>query len=379
MGDLFDYANNKAPENGTEVRKTNVTTPEVNAEPFEGKSYTFRTQRYKAEDRPCIVNENNRVIPLDSYLANAIVNSVSRTASLYSDVVGLEEQVKYAVGRVMPTITDGVIPAGTVTVDNLDEAKKMRTELNKLWTNLESERKSGKSIIEKPYDYINDIYKEKTRLLTTVIADLKSQIDRVEGEEAEKKKNYVRETILKKAADYNKDLPELLQKYDGLFNKVWQDSFLNKTMTDTKMQSEIMSSLASIADDLKTIEGEKDPDELKISYFKTGDLSLSIRERQQIAESKALIEKLKAQSAPKPTALTAEPISISREEEVDAPPRAPQKTQVTLTDYGPGKDQYFHCWNANPKEFDGLIVYMKEHGFRCEGIKKIVDYYKTLN
>lgn len=282
-------------------------------------------------------------------------------------------------GRVMPTVTDGVIPAGTVTVDNLDEAKKMRTELNKLWTNLESERKSGKSIIEKPYDYINDMYKEKTRLLTTVIAELKSQIDRVEGEEAEKKKNYVRETILKKAADYNKDLPELLQKYDGLFNKVWQDSFLNKTMTDTRMQSEIMSSLASIADDLKTIEGEKNPDELKISYFKTGDLSLSIRERQQIAESKALIEKLKAQSAPKPTVPTAEPISISQEEKVDAPPRAPEKPQVTLTDYGPGKDQYFHCWNANPKEFDGLIAYMKEHGFRCEGIKKIVDYYKTIN
>ncbi len=377
----MDLFNHKESQTGTEVEKTTTTVAEEKVAPtFEGKSYTFRTQRYKAEDRPCVINENGRAIALDGPLAMSIVSSVSRAASLFNDVSELDDQVKYALTRVMPSLHDGVVPEGTVTQANADEAKKVRTELNKLWNDLETERKSGRSVIEGPYKYIDGIYKDKTSLLVNAIAALKKQIDKVDNAENEKKKAAIRETIITKAGDYNKDLPALLEKYEALYNKVWQDKFLNKTTSDTKMQEEIMKSLGDIASDLKVIENESDNDNLRATYYETGNLSDALKRRQQVEEAKRFASELRRKSHPVEPTPEPEPepekISVPEEPKVDAPSRAPEKPQVTLTDFGPGKDQYFHCWNANPAEFTGLIAYMKEHGFRCEGIKKIVDYYK---
>lgn len=378
MGDLFD---NKESRNGTEVEKTTTTVAQEKAVPtFEGKSYTFRTQRYKAEDRPCVVNESHRVIPLDEELAVSIVNSVSRAASLFNDVSELDNQVRLAIIKVMPSIKDGVVPRGTVTLANLEDAKKTRAELNKLWTDLETERKNGKAVIEKPYSYINGIYKEKTSLLSNALAELKKQIDTVELAETAKKRTLIRESIISLAGDYNRDLPALLDKYDALYNKVWQDKFLNKTCSDTKMQEEIMRALSDIANDLKAIESESNNENLRASYYETGSLSDALKRRQQIVEAKRFTEELQRKSRPvEPIAAPApEKVSMPEEPKEDAPQCTLEIPQVTLTDFGPGKDQYFHCWNANPEEYTGLIEYMKAHGFRCEGIKKIVDYYKSL-
>lgn len=382
MGDLFDYENMNTSEKGTEEKaNTSVVAQEKKLPPYEGKSYTFRTQRYKAEDKPCIVNENGRVIPLDDELANSIVNSVSRAASLYGDIVGMDSQVELALSKVLPDIKDGVIPEDAVTAENVEEARKIRTELNKLWTDLETERKSGKKIIESPRQYIEDIYKEKTRLLTSALAALKSQIDKVDEAEGEKKKAIIRNMILEKASDYNKDLPAYLEKYSMLYNKVWKDSFLNKTCSDTKMQKEIVLALSSIADDLKTIEGEAEAESLRFTYFETGDLAEAIKRRQRVAEAKRFAEELEKKRTasspapqPKPVAPEPEPepVSVPQPAVQDAPPRAPE---VKITNYGPGKSQYFHCWNPNPKEFDALYKYMQQHGFRCEGIGRIVEFY----
>ncbi len=380
MGDLFNYENNNESKNGTEVEKTTTTVAEEKVVPkFEGKSYTFRTQRYKAEDRPCVVNESGRAIALDEELACDIVNSVSRAASLFNDVSELNEQVRLAIIKVMPSIKDGVVPQGTVTLENLEEAKKTKAELNKLWTDLETERKNGKSIITKPYDYINGIYKDKTSLLSSALAELKKQIDTIELAETAKKRTLIRESIIAKAGDYSRDLPALLDKYDALYNKVFQEKFLNKTCSNTKMQEEIMKALSDIANDLKAIESEEDNENLRASYYDTGNLSDALKRRQQIAEAKRFTEELQKKSNPVEPTPESEKVSVPQPEVDNAPSCAPEKPVVTLTDFGPGKDQYFHCWNANPEEFTGLISYMKAHGFRCEGIKKIVDYYKSLN
>ncbi len=385
MGDLFDYENKNESELGTEEKaNTSVVAQEKELPPYEGKSYTFRTQRYKAEDRPCIVNENNRVIPLDDELAMCIVNSVSRAASLYGDITDMDNQVELALSKVLPDIKNGVIPEDAVTAENVEEARKIRTELNRLWENLEKERKSGKKIIESPRQYIEDIYKAKTKLLTDALATLKSQIDKVDSAADEKKKAVIRKTILDKALDYNKDLPSILEKYEVLYNKVWKDSFLNKTMTDTKMQREIMEALSAIADDLKTIEGETESESLRFTYFETGNLAEAIKRRQRVADARKFAEELEKRShipAPqteeKKEEPKIEPISVPQEKTQNAPQRAPEIPQVNITEYGPGKHQYFHCWNANPSEFDGLYRYMKDHGFKCEGIGKIVEYYRN--
>lgn len=384
MGDLFDE---KESQYGTEVEQVTTTVAPVKDEdyktvqPFEGKSFTFRTQWHEAENRVCVVNERGMAIAIDDELANSLVNSVSRAATFFKDMSQTDYNVKLAVMKSMPTIKDGIIPKGTVTAENVESARKARAELNKLWENLEKERKTGKSIMESPYSYINGIYKNKTSLLTSVLAELKSQIDKVDKEADEKKKETIKALILKKAVDYNRDLPALLEKYESLYNKVWQDKFLNKTMSDTKMQEEIMRALNDIANDLKAIESESDNDNLRASYYETGNLSDALKRRQQVQEARRFAEELQRRSKPVEPIATPEPekVSVTQPEVENAPSRAPEKPVVTLTDFGPGKDQYFHCWNANPEEFTGLIAYMKAHGFRCEGIKKIVDYYKSLN
>lgn len=342
------------------------TTEEKTVQPFEGKSYSFETRRYKAEDLPCVINERNAVVPLDDELANSIVNSVSTTVSFYKALSSLDTEVKEAIRAELPSILDGVIPQGFVDKDNLESMRKVLAKLNKIYKQSEDTRKAGKNIINKPYDYMNSIYKGKTNLIVSAIESLKSQIAVFDEAEDERKAKVIREMIIKKAADYSKDLPVLLDKYPALYNKVWKKEFLNKTMSDTKMQESIMASLVSIKSIIKTLDGEKDSTDLKATYFETGDLTLALQKKQSMDEARAMIERM------------SEPTPTPKAEPKPSTPSIPFP-DITLTDYGPGKDQYFHAWHSDPKAFKGLLEYMKANGFRCEGIGKIVEYFKSLN
>ena len=355
MDDLF---NTNTSEYGTTEEKT--------VQPFEGKSYSFETRRYKAEDLPCVINERNAVVPLNDELANSIVNSVSTTVSFYKALSSLDTEVKEAIREVLPNVFDGIIPLGLVDKTNLEDMRKVLAKLNKIYKQSEDTRKSGKNIINKPYDYMNCIYKGKTHLIVSAIESLKSQIAVFDEEEDERKAKAIREMIIKKASDYGKDLPALIDKYPALYNKVWKKEFLNKTMSDTKMQESIMSSLASIAAILKTLDREKDSANLKATYFEAGDLTLALQKKQSMDEARAMIERM------------SEPTPTPKAEPKPSTPSIPLP-DIALTNYGPGKDQYFHAWHSDPKAFKGLLEYMKANGFRCEGIGKIVEYFKSLN
>lgn len=332
-------------EHGTEEGKT--------TKPFEGKSYTFETRRYKAVDLPCVINERNVAIPVDEELANSIVNSVSTTVSFYNALQSLDDDVKETLRKELPGVKDGVVPSDYVTLDNLEATRKVLAKLNKIYKQSEDTRKSGKSIINKPYDYMNSIYKEKTYLIVSAIEALKSQVAIFDKTDEEVKMKAIREDILKRAKDYNKDLPELLDKYPALYDKVFKKEFLNKTMSDTKMQESIMSSLASISAILKTLDGEKDSADLKAVYFETGDLSTALQKRQSMDEARAMIARMSGEEAPK----------------------AQEPTPTAKTDEMEGGFIYktFTVWHKDKSAFVGLVQYLKNNGFHAEILKNKGD------
>ncbi len=333
-----------------DVLYSELGTEERRQKPYEGKSYAFGVKLLKDVETPAVVNEKNKILPLDDELATLTVNAISKTAQLFSDLDGLDKQVKAKISERFPELQDGVIPEGTVNLSNLDAMKEIKAGLNKDFKRAEDNRKSGKKDIVAPYDYINSIYQEKTSLLSNAIAELTKQIKTVEDKEDERKRAEIKTLILSKAKDYHKDLPELLEKYDTLYNKVWRDSFLNKTCSNTKMQEEVMKSLAGLASELKSIDGEANADELKISYFETGDLAMAIQRRQQLADSKALIKKLKCTGTFKSGIEQTE-----KKEESEGDKEYIYKS--------------FRVWHTNKNAFVALVEYLKFNGFHAEIIK----------
>lgn len=83
---------------------------------------------------------------------------------------------------------------GTIDIEKngIDEVKKAYTELNKLWEQLEGERKDIKKGINSPYNDFEDLYNGPANKLKIVRLGLKKQKDEYAEHEKEVRKNVVR-------------------------------------------------------------------------------------------------------------------------------------------------------------------------------------------
>lgn len=327
--------------------------------------------------------ENSANVPISQELADLITKGVTRTISFARDITNLDEAVKNSIALVMPEIEDGVIKENTVTEDNLESAKKIYSKLNKLWTDLENDRKGMHKVTDAPYATLNDEYKAKTKLLTNAKDALKSQIAFAEEEAANFKKKTLTDWILEKSKDYRKNFPEILTANNkALFNaRIWDDRFTNKTMTSTAMQKQVMDSLDAINEELKTIEAMEEHDGALARYCQTGSLTDALNMQRQIRESKTLIEKLaseRAQQTPPPVV----PQLIPQSE--PAPIMQPQagpleeapKAKIILTEPQPGEcHKYFHIWHSNPEAFTALTQFLRSNGFHRENMYHIYEEY----
>ncbi len=337
----------------------------------------------KQETRVVYKYENVNNVPISKDLADLITKGVSRTISFARDIEGLDKAVKSSIALVMPEIEDGVIKDHTVTEENLDSAKKIYAKLNKLWTDLENDRKGMHKVTDAPYTTLNDEYKSKTRLLTSARDALKSQIATVEEEAANFKKKTLTEWILEKSKDYRPNFPQLLTaNNNALFNaRIWDDKFTNKTMTSTAMQSQVMSALAAIDEELKTIEAMDEHDTALAQYYQTGSLTDALNMQRKVKEAKDLTDRLssermrQASPAAAPQAMPQSEPAAVMSPQPSAPAEAP-RGKIVLTEPKPGEcHKYFHIWHDDPEAFTALTQYLRSNGFHRENMYHIYEEY----
>ena len=268
----------------------------------------------------------------------------------YSDLEKLPSFIDEALRQIMPIDEQGNFPPHAVSASNLPEAKDTLAKLRKLDKALEDERKRIKKEWLKPYEDFEATYKCKKEALTRAITTLASDVSDVERDIDNYKRNGLTLNIQKDADAMRAGLGDLVKDNPALWSRVWSESYLNKTMSSTKVCEAYRTALRDIMTELETIDASEDREKLLQAYYRLGNLTLALAEVQRF---KDLEKKFKAK-APEPQP-------------------APQPLQPTPQVEEPKEEGFtyksFKCWHKDASAFKGLIQYMKDNGFHCEILK----------
>lgn len=205
------------------------------------------------------------------------------------------------------------------TDENYKEIKKLRSELNKEFSEFESRRKAVKSEIMTPYEAFETVYTDcVTKPYKKADSALKGKINATEQElkrvKYEKSKSYFEE--------YKKSL--------GIDFVTYEQVNLNITMSVSlkKLKETIKNFLDKVMDDLKLIATQEHTDEILYEYKRSLNVSASITtvsERFKTIEAEKAraeaekAEREKAEQVMKDTIAEYEPFVANVPEEV-APP-----------------------------------------------------------
>jgi len=264
----------------------------------------------------------------------------------YTDLEKLPSYIDEALRQIMPIDEQGNLPLHAVSASNLPEAKDTLAKLRKLDKALEDERKRIKKEWLKPYEEFEATYKCKKEALTRAITTLASDVSDVERDIDNYKRNGLTLNIQKDADAMRVGLGDLVKDNAALWSRVWSESYLNKTMSSTKVCEAYRTALREIMTELETIDASEDRDKLLQAYYRMGNLTLALAEVQRFKE---LEKKFKAKSLETQT---------TPESQVEEPKKEEGFTYKS-----------FKCWHKDASAFKGLIQYMKDNGFHCEILK----------
>ena len=166
------------------------------------------------------------------------------------------------------------------TEDTIKEAKADRAKLNKLRTAFEDERKRIKKLCMAPYDEFEKQIKELIALIDEPIRLIDSQIKEVEEKRRDDKRKEIE--MLFPAIGF--------QDFVTL-DMIWDEKWLNATVSMTKIEEQMKSRMYQIGDDVFAIHSlpEFSFEAMEV-YKKTLDLTMAIQEGQRLSE----IQKRKA-------------------------------------------------------------------------------------
>ena len=265
----------------------------------------------------------------------------------YTDLDKLPSYIDEALRQIMPIDEQGNLPLHAVSASNLSDAKDTLAKLRKLDKALEDERKRIKKEWLKPYEDFEATYKSKKEALTRAITTLASDVSDVERDIDNYKRNGLTLNIQKDADAMRAGLGDLVKENAALWSRVWSESYLNKTMSSTKVCESYRQALRDIMTELETIDASEDRDKLLQAYYRMGNLTLALAEVQRFKE---LEKKYKAKAQAIEETPTPEP-----QPQVEEPKEEEGFTYKS-----------FKCWHKDPQAFKGLIAYMRENGFHCE-------------
>lgn len=187
--------------------------------------------------------------------------------------------------------------------EQIQDAKKDRATLNKFVKALSDERIKIKKECLKPYEDFEAKIKELDGIVSKAIANIDNQVKGYEEKQKQEKKAKIEEywhEVLQ--AD---KVPEAVT-----FNQIFNEKWLNVSVSIKSIQEEIDSRLEQIANDLATLANLPEFGfEATEVYKRTLDLAKAISEGQKLAEMakrKAEAERLKAEREAEQARLAAE-------------------------------------------------------------------------
>jgi len=164
--------------------------------------------------------------------------------------------------------------------DTIQEVKKTRAELNKEFSELETQRKEVKNAIMSKYDEFEEIYKENvSNLYKQADASLKEKIDNVENELKKEKETELIDFFNQHCAVLNIDFIK------------FEDIGLNITLSASikSLKEQILDFLDKVVNDLKLIEKEEFYEAILLEYQETYDFTKS---KLKVIEQHKRIEEL---------------------------------------------------------------------------------------
>lgn len=192
---------------------------------------------------------------------------------------------------------------------NIDQAKKDKALLNNSAKMLNDERIKIEKEWMKPFDEFKGIVTETVGLIKQCVV----QIDSV-----------VKESDSKAKAEKNKKIEEYWDSLDFnlvLLSKIFEERWLNKTVSLKKVQEEISLKIEKIKADLLTLEASfpEDSDQLKAIFLEHLDLGEAMRQANILKENRRKLEEAKKpKDAEEPVFTFRNPVEtdeVSEEEE----------------------------------------------------------------
>lgn len=169
------------------------------------------------------------------------------------------------------------------TDDNIKEAKEDRAKLNRFRDNLDNARKDVKKQYLEPYN----VFESDVKKLLAIIDEPLNAIDKHVKDYEEKKKADKKAQIEEYFNLYAGDLKQFLT-LDKIFNQKW----LNASVSIKSVKEEINNILLKINEDFKTIKDLKSEWEVNLidKYFETLDIGAALREQKRLETLKEQVE-----------------------------------------------------------------------------------------
>ena len=165
---------------------------------------------------------------------------------------GLKEQVERETAEAMSLVCNE---------DTIQTVKAKRAELNKMFTELEAQRKPVKAAILAPYEHFEAIYKEcVTELFKRADADLKGKIDETENEIKSRCEKRLREYFDELCAVEGLDFLTFEQA------GVKVDMASSKQKTPKKLMDQLKAFVDNAAADVKAISAMENAAEIMVEY-----------------------------------------------------------------------------------------------------------------
>lgn len=166
----------------------------------------------------------------------------------------------------------------TADKEQIQDAKKHMADMRKLRKALEDERIKAKKKILKPYDDFAVKEKELIQILDDAIQELDVQMKEYDEMLRQEKLEKAKEIYKEEIGNLDRTIP---------FEKVYQESWLNKTKTLKSIREEITNIRDKVDADLKLINAESSAYafEMKEEYMKSFDFTAAMAKKQELEEA----------------------------------------------------------------------------------------------
>lgn len=225
-------------------------------------------------------NENNKVqiIELKEDQLNLVV-SEKTIGSLTTNAKQIRELVLSALPQ---------YDISNYSTDDIAKAKSDKAVLNKAAKALNDKRIELERDFMSPFGEFKEVVSETVKYIKEAVG----KIDTVIKSDEERTKNYKRKQVERIAEECG------LEELGVNLSKIWNDKWLNKSVSLKSIEAEIKSRMVTITEELETLKSfAEDYDVLVVRYKENLNLQETVRYANQLKESR---EKSAKEASPKP-------------------------------------------------------------------------------